>query len=138
MAERRAASTRREGPRSHDPKALEAMPNFNIRSTPAFQKITSGGWAKESTLHQTAGEQRDRRRSNVPQSRRIARTALARHSGRMGFIIDGRCQTMVRSTLQGASEINNYEPGDLCTSQRPRSFDPRHRRQACHFIHVVR
>ncbi|MBV8524852.1 MAG: hypothetical protein JOY71_22500, partial [Acetobacteraceae bacterium] len=36
----------------HDPKDVEAMPNFKYYLDGSTPKITSGGWAKESTVHQ--------------------------------------------------------------------------------------
>jgi oxalate decarboxylase len=36
----------------HDPKDIEAMPNFKYSLDGNIPKITSGGWAKESTIHQ--------------------------------------------------------------------------------------
>ena len=36
----------------HDPKDIEAMPNFKYSLDGNDPKITSGGWAKESTVHQ--------------------------------------------------------------------------------------
>src|SRR5262249_37659565 len=34
----------------HDPKDIEAMPNFKYSLDGGVPKITSGGWAKESTI----------------------------------------------------------------------------------------
>src|SRR5690348_7069709 len=36
----------------HDPKDVEAMPEFKYSLDGNNPKITSGGWAKESTVHQ--------------------------------------------------------------------------------------
>ena len=46
------------------------------------------------------------------------------------YVIDGRCQTVVLDP-SGASEINNFGPGDLWFFPKgPRSLDPDHRRLA--------
>ena len=37
---------------AHDPKDIAAMPEFKYSLDGGVPKITSGGWAKESTLHQ--------------------------------------------------------------------------------------
>src|SRR4051812_33863128 len=37
---------------SHNPKDIAEMPNFKYSLDGGTPKITSGGWAKESTLHQ--------------------------------------------------------------------------------------
>ena len=50
----------------HDPKDIEAMPNFKYSLDGSIPKITSGGWAKEFDRTSTPGEQRDRGRSHVP------------------------------------------------------------------------
>src|SRR5262249_59202905 len=36
----------------HDPKDIAAMPEFKYSLDGGVPKITSGGWAKESTIHQ--------------------------------------------------------------------------------------
>ena len=96
----------------HDPKDIEAMPEFKYSLDGGIPKVTSGGWAKESTIHQ------------LPVSKGLAGVHLVLNPGasrelhwhaiaaEWAFIIDGRCQTMVLDP-SGASEINNYEPGDL-------------------------
>ena len=96
----------------HDPKDIEAMPEFKYSLDGNVPKITSGGWAKESTVHQ------------LPVSKGIAGVHMFLDPGasrelhwhaiaaEWAFVIDGRCQTMVIEP-SGASEINNFEPGDL-------------------------
>jgi oxalate decarboxylase len=96
----------------HDPKDIEAMPNFKYPLDGSVPKLTSGGWAKESTEHQ------------LPVSKGIAGVHMFLNPGasrelhwhaipaEWAFVIDGRCQTVVVEP-SGASEINNYEPGDL-------------------------
>jgi oxalate decarboxylase len=97
---------------SHDPKDIAAMPEFKYALDGGVPKITSGGWAKESTLHQlpvSKGLAGVHMFLNPGASRELHWHAIADD---WAFIIDGRCQTMVLDP-SGASEINNYEPGDL-------------------------
>jgi len=96
----------------HDPKDIEAMPNFKYSLDGGVPKITSGGWAKESTLHQlpvSKGIAGVHMFLNPGASRELHWHAIA---AEWAFVIDGRCQTMVLDP-SGASEINNFEPGDL-------------------------
>jgi oxalate decarboxylase len=96
----------------HDPKDIEAMPNFKYSLDGSIPKITSGGWAKESTEHQlpvSKGIAGVHMYLNPGASRELHWHAIA---AEWAFIIDGRCQTVVIEP-SGASEINNYEPGDL-------------------------
>jgi oxalate decarboxylase len=119
---------------SHDPKDIEAMPEFKYALDGGVPKITSGGWAKESTIHQlpaSKGIAGVHMFLNPGASRELHWHAIA---AEWAFVIDGRCQTVVIDP-SGASEINNYEPGDLwyfakghghsiqCISDKP-----------CHFI----
>jgi oxalate decarboxylase len=118
----------------HDPKDIEAMPDFKYSLDGGIPKITSGGWAKESTVHQlpvSKGIAGVHMFLNPGASRELHWHAIA---AEWAFIIDGRCQTVVIEP-SGASEINNYEPGDLwyfarghghsiqCIGDRP-----------CHFV----
>ena len=96
----------------HNPKDVEAMPDFHFSLDGNTPKITSGGWAKEATVHQ------------FPVSRTIAGVHMFLDPGasrelhwhaiaaEWAYVIGGRCQTVVL-TPSGASEINNYMPGDL-------------------------
>jgi oxalate decarboxylase len=96
----------------HDPKDVTAMPDFRFSLDGNSPKITSGGWAKEATVHR------------FPISKGIAGVHMFLEPGasrelhwhaiaaEWAFVIDGRCQTVVLEP-SGASEINNYEPGDL-------------------------
>jgi len=96
----------------HDPKDIEAMPNFKYSLDGNDPKITSGGWAKESTVHQlpvSKGIAGVHMFLNPGASRELHWHAIA---AEWAFVIDGRCQTVVIEP-SGASEINNYEPGDL-------------------------
>ena len=96
----------------HDPKDIEAMPNFKYSLDGSIPKITSGGWAKEATEHQlpvSKGIAGVHMFLNPGASRELHWHAIA---AEWAFVIDGRCQTVVIEP-SGASEINNYEPGDL-------------------------
>jgi oxalate decarboxylase len=96
----------------HDPKDIDAMPNFKYSLDGNDPKITSGGWAKESTVHQlpiSKGIAGVHMFLNPGASRELHWHAIA---AEWAFVIDGRCQTVVIEP-SGASEINNYEPGDL-------------------------
>ncbi len=96
----------------HDPKDIAEMPEFRFSLDGNKPKVTSGGWAKESTVHQ------------LPVSKGIAGVHMFLDPGasrelhwhaiaaEWAFIIDGHCQTVVLSP-SGASEINNFGPGDL-------------------------
>jgi oxalate decarboxylase len=101
----------------HDPKDIEAMPNFKFSLDGGIPKITSGGWAKESTIHQlpvSKGIAGVHMFLNPGASRELHWHAIA---AEWAFLIDGRCQTVVVEP-SGASEINNFEPGDLGISPR--------------------
>jgi oxalate decarboxylase len=96
----------------HDPRDIEAMPNFRYSLDGGIPKITSGGWAKESTIHQlpvSKGIAGVHMFLNPGASRELHWHAIA---AEWAFVIDGRCQTVVVEP-SGASEINNFEPGDL-------------------------
>lgn len=96
----------------HDPKDIAEMPDFHFSLDGNIPKVTSGGWAKEATVHQ------------FPISKGIAGVHMFLEPGasrelhwhaiaaEWAYVIDGRCQTVVLDP-SGASEINNYEPGDL-------------------------
>jgi oxalate decarboxylase len=97
---------------SHNPKDIEAMPEFKYALDGNVPKITSGGWAKESTLHQlpvSTGLAGVHMFLNPGSSRELHWHAIA---AEWAFVIDGQCQTMVLEP-SGASEINNFQPGDL-------------------------
>ena len=88
------------------------MPDFRFSLDGNRPKVTSGGWAKEATVHQ------------FPISKGIAGVHMFLDPGALrelhwhaiaaewAYVIDGRCQTVVLDP-SGASEINNYGPGDL-------------------------
>src|SRR6202165_2701546 len=95
-----------------DAKAVAGIPDFPFSLDGNRPKVTSGGWAKEATVHQ------------FPISKGIAGVHLFLDPGasrelhwhaiaaEWAYVIDGRCQTVVLEP-SGASEINNYGPGDL-------------------------
>jgi oxalate decarboxylase len=96
----------------HDPKDVAAMPDFKYSLDGNRPKITTGGWAKEATVHQfpiSKGIAGVHMFLDPGASRELHWHAIA---AEWAFVIDGRCQTMVIEP-SGASEINNYEPGDL-------------------------
>jgi oxalate decarboxylase len=97
---------------NHDPNDVAALPDFRFSLDGSVPKVTSGGWAKEATVHQ------------FPISKGIAGVHMFLEPGasrelhwhaiaaEWAFVIAGRCQTVVLDP-SGASEINNYGPGDL-------------------------
>jgi oxalate decarboxylase len=96
----------------HDPKDVGAMPDFTRSLDGSKPKITSGGWAKESTVHQLPimeGIAGVHMFLNPGASRELHWHAIA---AEWAFVIDGRCQTVVLDP-SGQTEINNYGPGDL-------------------------
>jgi oxalate decarboxylase len=96
----------------HNPKDVADMPDFHFSLDASRPTVTSGGWAKEATVHQ------------FPISKGLAGVHMFLDPGALrelhwhaiaaewAYVIDGRCQTVVLDLL-GASEINNYGPGDL-------------------------
>jgi len=76
----------------HDPKDIEAMPNFKYSLDGSIPKITSGGWAKASTEHQlpvSKGIAGVHTYPNPGASRELHWHAIA---AEWAFIIDGRRQ----------------------------------------------
>ncbi len=96
----------------HDPKDVAEMPAF-VRSLDGSKpKITSGGWAKESTEHQLPimkGLAGVHMFLNPGSSRELHWHAIA---AEWAYVIDGHCQTVVLDP-SGQTEVNNYGPGDL-------------------------
>ncbi len=96
----------------HDPRDVAEMPDF-VRSLDGSKpKITSGGWAKESTEHQLPvmkGLAGVHMFLNPGASRELHWHAIA---AEWAYVIDGQCQTVVLDP-SGQTEINNYGPGDL-------------------------
>jgi len=96
----------------HDPKDVAAMPEFRFSLDGGTPKVTSGGWAKEATVHQfpiSKGIAGVHMFLDPGASRELHWHAIA---AEWAYVIDGRCQTVVLDP-SGASEINNYMPGDL-------------------------
>ncbi|MBK1659038.1 cupin domain-containing protein [Paracraurococcus ruber] len=97
---------------SHSEKDIAEFPDFRFSLDGNVPKITSGGWAKEATVHQfpvSKGIAGVHMYLNPGASRELHWHAIA---AEWAFIISGRCQTVVLDP-SGASEINNYMPGDL-------------------------
>ncbi len=96
----------------HDPKDVAEMPPF-VRSLDGSKpKITSGGWAKESTEHQLPimkGLAGVHMFLNPGGSRELHWHAIA---AEWAYVIEGHCQTVVLDP-SGQTEVNNYGPGDL-------------------------
>lgn len=96
----------------HDPKDVAALPDFRFSLDGNVPKVTSGGWAKEATVHQfpiSKGIAGVHMFLDPGASRELHWHAIA---AEWAFVIEGRCQTVVLDP-SGASEINNYGPGDL-------------------------
>src|ERR1700741_4001920 len=96
----------------HDPKDIANFPDFRFSLDGNTPKVTSGGWAKEATVHQFPigkGSAGVHMFLEPGASRELHWHAIA---AEWAFVIDGRCQTVVLDP-SGASEINNYGPGDL-------------------------
>ena len=96
----------------HNPEDVGAMPDFHYAMDATAPKITSGGWAKEATVHHfpiAKGLAAVHMFLDPGASRELHWHAIA---AEWAFVIDGQCQTVVL-TPEGTSEINNYKPGDL-------------------------
>ena len=96
----------------HDPADVGSLDDFHYSLDGTAPKVTSGGWAKEATVH------------HFPVSKNIAGVHMFLDAGasrelhwhaiaaEWAYVIEGRCQTVLLDPT-GASEINNYQPGDL-------------------------
>ena len=96
----------------HDPENVGEMPEFTRSLDGSQPKITSGGWAKESTEHQLPimkGLAGVHMFLNPGASRELHWHAIA---AEWAYVIAGRCQTVVLDP-SGQTEVNNYVPGDL-------------------------
>jgi len=96
----------------HNPEDVGSIPDFRYSLDGSKPKVTSGGWAKEATVHQfpiSKGIAGVHMYLDPGASRELHWHAIA---AEWAFVISGRCQTMVLEP-SGASEINNFEPGDL-------------------------
>ncbi|MBD0272845.1 MAG: cupin domain-containing protein [Acetobacteraceae bacterium] len=110
------------------------MPDFKFSLDGNQPKITSGGWAKEATVHQfpiSKGIAGVHMFLDPGASRELHWHAIA---AEWAFVISGRCQTVVLEP-SGASEINNYQPGDLWYFARGRGHSIQTiGDEPCHFI----
>ncbi len=96
----------------HDAKDIGEMPAFTRSLDGSKPKITSGGWAKETTVHSlpiATGIAAVHMFLNPGASRELHWHAIA---AEWAYIIDGQCQTVVLDP-SGQTEINNYKPGDI-------------------------
>ncbi len=96
----------------HNPQDVGEMPEFTRSLDGSKPKITSGGWAKESTEHQLPimkGLAGVHMFLNPGASRELHWHAIA---AEWAYVIDGQCQTTVLDP-SGQTEFNNYKPGDL-------------------------
>ncbi len=96
----------------HDPKDVGEMPEFARSLDGSKPKVTSGGWAKESTEHQLPimkGLAAVHMFLDPGASRELHWHAIA---AEWAYVIGGRCQTVVLDP-SGQTEVNNYMPGDL-------------------------
>ena len=114
----------------HNPKEVADMPDFRFSLDGNRPKVTSGGWAKEATVHQfpiSKGIAGVHMFLDPGASRELHWHAIA---AEWAYVIDGRCQTVVLDP-SGASEINNYGPGDLWFFSKGHGHSIQtHRRQA--------
>ncbi len=96
----------------HDPEDVGEMPEFTRSLDGSQPKVTSGGWAKESTEHQLPiqkGLAGVHMFLNPGSSRELHWHAIA---AEWAYVIAGRCQTVALDP-SGQTEVNNYVPGDL-------------------------
>ena len=96
----------------HDPKDVGAMPDFHYSLDGTKPKVTTGGWAKEATVHHfpiSKGLAGVHMFLDPGASRELHWHAIA---AEWAFVIDGHCQTVVLDP-SGQTEVNNYAPGDL-------------------------
>ena len=96
----------------HDPADLGSMPAFTRSLDGSAPKVTTGGWAKESTEHQLPimkGIAGVHMFLNPGAARELHWHAIA---AEWAYVIGGRCQTVVLDPT-GQTEVNNYGPGDL-------------------------
>ncbi|MDO9707154.1 cupin domain-containing protein [Paracraurococcus lichenis] len=119
---------------THNQKDIAEFPDFRFSLDGNVPKITSGGWAKEATVHQfpvSKGIAGVHMYLNPGASRELHWHAIA---AEWAFVISGRCQTVVLEP-SGASEINNYNPGDLWYFQKGHGHSIQTiGDEPCHFI----
>ncbi len=118
----------------HDPDDVKDMPAFTRSLDGSMPKITSGGWAKESTEHQLPimkGLAGVHMFLNPGGSRELHWHAIA---AEWAYVIAGRCQTTVLDP-SGQTEFNNYVPGDLWFSPKGHGHSIQTiGEEPCHFI----
>ena len=96
----------------HEAGDADEMPDFKYSLDGSTPKVTSGGWAKEATVHQfkiSKGIAGVHMFLDPGASRELHWHAIA---AEWAYVIEGRCQTMVLDPA-GQREINNFGPGDL-------------------------
>ena len=79
----------------HDPKDVGSIPDFRFSLDGNTPKVTSGGWAKEATVHQfpiSKGIAGVHMFLDPGASRELHWHAIA---AEWAYVIDGRCQTVV-------------------------------------------
>lgn len=120
----------------HNPKDVGEMPEFTRSLDGGKPKITSGGWAKESTEHQLPimkGLAAVHMFLDAGASREMHWHAIA---AEWAYVIAGQCQTNVLDP-SGQTEINNYKPGDLWLFPKGHGHSIQTiGDQPCHFILV--
>jgi len=112
----------------HDSKEVADMPDFRFSLDGNRPKVTSGGWAKEATVHQfpiSKGIAGVHMFLDPGGSRELHWHAIA---AEWAYVIDGRCQTVV--LVRGERDQQLRAGRSMGLPQGPRSLDPDHRRQA--------
>jgi len=96
----------------HDPTEIDEMPEFKYSLDGSRPKVTSGGWAKEATVHQfkiSKGIAGVHMYLDPGASRELHWHAIA---AKWAYVMEGQCQALVVDP-SGQREINNFGPGDL-------------------------
>jgi oxalate decarboxylase len=88
------------------------IPNFKYSLDGGEAKVTSGGWAKEATIHQlpiSTGIAGVHMFLNPGASRELHWHAIA---AEWAYILEGRCQATILDP-SGHNEVANFGPGDI-------------------------
>ena len=96
----------------HEGGDVDSMPDFKYSLDGSKPKVTSGGWAKEATVHQfkiSTGIAGVHMFLDPGASRELHWHAIA---AEWAYVLEGQCQTMVVDP-SGQREVNNFAPGDL-------------------------
>ncbi len=96
----------------HNPRAKVDFQEFRFALDATIPRVASGGWAKEVSVRQfpiARGIAGVHAFLDPGASRELHWHATA---AEWAIVLEGRCQTVVIDP-SGASEINNFEPGDL-------------------------